>query len=226
MTADERLLPLAPDLAAAPVFAIRKSWVDTEAGIGMVQIHYAWTPSGEQPDWEAAEETILQPHPDLPGLRSAVLEVPRFVNGSPTYALHHFFFVIRGTDRITSPIFTEDIVAREISYDDPVGDYTSVGVAWQAVEDSAGLSVPNYTAATMDGLSFETLGADAPAKPAAIYEFVRAQLLPHVFRALVWGVKGSQVRYVFNLLRSGSPNPADDGGHWADNGGAGWTVEL
>ena len=114
MTADERLLPLAPDLAAAPVFAIRKSWVDTEAGIGMVQIQYAWTPSGEQPDWEAAEETILHPHPDLPGLRSAVLEVPRFVNGSATYALHHFFFVIRGTDRITSPIFTEDIVAREI----------------------------------------------------------------------------------------------------------------
>ena len=62
-------------------------------------------------------------------------------------------------------------------------------MGWQAVEDSSGLSVPNYTAATMDGLSFETLGADAPAEPAAIYEFVRAQLLPHVFRALVWGVK-------------------------------------
>ena len=38
-----------PDLAAAPVFAIRKSWVDTEAGIGMVQIQYAWTPLSEQP---------------------------------------------------------------------------------------------------------------------------------------------------------------------------------
>lgn len=211
--------------SAGPVFSLRKSWVDTEPGIEMVQIRYAWTPPGGQPDWDRGEEAVLRPH-DLPGLRTAVLEVPRFVDGSATYALHHFFFVARRTGQTTTAIFTEDVVASEVSYRDDGGAATSVGVSWQAVEPEPTLAVPNYTAARMDGLAFQPEGADAPAEPAAIYEFVRASALPHVFRALVWGVRGSQVRYSFQLLRAGSPNPDDDGERWADNGGDGWVVAL
>lgn len=227
MTTDALPQPPAPGRRAEPVFSLRKMWRDTEPGISMVQIQYAWTPSGEQPDWDSAAEAVLFRLPDGSGLRSALLEIPRYVSGSPSFALHHFFFVIRGTARIATPAFTEDIVAREVVYEDAAGKYTSVGVAWEVVDDSSGLPpLSNYTIAAMDGLSFESAGADASLEPVAIYDFVRAQPLPHVFRALVWGVRGSQVRYEYNLQRSGSPDPADDTEEWTDNGGSGWRVEL
>jgi hypothetical protein len=162
----------------------------------------------------------------MPALRTAVLDVPRFVDGATDYSLHHFFFVVSVTDRAASPVFTEDIVAREITYEDVTGEYTSVGVAWSAVEASPELSVPNYTSAAMDGLPFQSSGADAPPEPANIYEFVRAQPLPHVFRGMVWGLRGSQVRYGYHLIRQGSPDPGADAESWDDNGGSGWTVDL
>lgn len=227
MTTDAHLQPSAPGGRAEPILALRKTWRDTEPGISMVQIQYAWTPTGDDPDWDSAAETVLLRIPDAWGLRTAVLEVPRFVSGSPNFTLHHFFFIIRGTDRIATQHYSEDIVAREVVYEDPDGDYTTVGVSWEQVEESPDLPpLPNYTVAAMDGLSFTSSGADAPPEPASIYDFVRAQPLPHVFRALVWGVRGSQVRYTFHLQRAGSADPADDGDEWSDNGGSGWRVEL
>jgi hypothetical protein len=217
---------LAPERPAGPVFSLGKSWVDTEPGIEMVHVRYAWTAPGGQPDWDRGEEAVLLPHGDVTGVRSAVLEVPRFVDGSPSYALHHFFFVARRGGQTTTPTFVEDVLAREVIYSDGTGAFTSVGVSWRAVESEPTLAVPNHTAARMDGLAFRSEGADAPAEPAAIWEFVHAQPLPHVFRGLVWGLRGSQVRYTFQLLRTGSPDPDDDGEQWADNGGDGWVVTL
>jgi hypothetical protein len=212
--------------ASLPVFGLRKTWVDPGPGIAMVQIHYTWTPLGRDPDWADAEEAVLAPQPDAPLVRSAVLEVPRFVDGAANYSLHHFFFVVATPDQTASPVFTEDVVCREVTCEDAAGHFTSIGIAWSAVEASPVLAVANYTSAAMDGLSFQTIGADAAPEPSNIYEFVRAQPLPHVFRGLVWGVRGSRLRYVFHQLRHGSPNTADDIESWADNGGAGWTLDL
>jgi hypothetical protein len=207
-----------------PVFGLRKTWVDPGPGVAMVQIQYTWTPLGGTPDWANAEETVLVPEAGAPGLRTAVLELPRSVEGAPDYALHHFFFVVGGNDDAASPVFTEDIVAREVVYTDTAGGHTSVGVVWSAIQPSRASAVPNYTRTAMDGLSFQSPGA-AP-EDASIYEFVRAQPLPHVFRGMVWGVRGSQVRYGYQLIRQGSPNPAEDTESWDDNGGSGWTVRL
>ena len=207
-----------------PVFGLRKTWDDPGPGLAMVQIQYTWTAPGGTPDWTDAEEVVLAPEPGTPGLRTAVLELPRLVDGAPEYSLHHFFFVVGGNDDASSPVFTEDIVAREISYPDSAGAYTSIGVVWSAVETSRAPAVPNYTRTAMDGLSFQSPGA-AP-EDASIYEFVRAQPLPHVFRGMVWGVRGSEVRYGYHLIRQGSPDPADDTESWDDNGGSGWTVQL
>jgi hypothetical protein len=207
-----------------PVFGLRKNWVDPGPGIAMVQIHYTWTPHGVEPDWADAEETVLAPDSDTEGLRTAVLEVPRVVDGAADYTLHHFFFVVSATDRAASPIFTENVVAREVTYTDEAERYTAVGVVWSAVEASPDLAVPNYTSTAMDGLSFQSPGS-AP-ENASIYEFVHAQPLPHVFRGMVWGVRGSQIRYGYHLVRQGSPNPAEDSERWDDNGGDGWTMML
>jgi hypothetical protein len=205
-----------------PVFGLRKTFVDPEPGIAMVQIHYTWSPPGEPPDWAAGDEVVLAPQGGR--LRTAVLEVPRAVDGAAEFALHHFFFVVSAQGRTSSPVFTEDIVAREVTYEDTAGAYTAVGIVWSAAEPAPDLGVPNYTSTAMDGLSFESPGA-AP-DDGSIYEFVRAQPLPHVFRGMVWGVRGSQISYGYHLISNGLPDPAANTETWDDNGGAGWTVQL
>jgi hypothetical protein len=207
-------------------FALRKTWVDPGPGIEMVELHYAWTPVGGEPDWEAGDARVLTPSDTSPGVRTAVIEVPRMVDGSRDYALHHFFFVVHGTERSTSPVVTEEVVARELTYRDETGDWTHVGIGWGVSPGVPALAAPNYTAAAMDGLSFEDGAGGAPPEPAPVHEFVRAQPLPHVFRGLVWGPRGFELRYVFHLVRVGSPRPEDDAETWDDNGGDGWTLAL
>ncbi|MEV4346842.1 hypothetical protein AB0J83_20480 [Actinoplanes sp. NPDC049596] len=167
------------------VFGLRKTWIDPVPGIAMVQAHYTCSPTGVPPDWAGAEQVVLSPGPS----RSAVFEVPRTVDGSTEFSLHHFFFVVGEHDRTTSPVFTEPIVAREVVFDDATGAYSSVGFIWSEADSP----VPNYTSGVTD--------------------------VPHVFRGLVWGVRGSTVRYGFHLL-------VGDGERWDDNGGHGWTITL
>jgi hypothetical protein len=208
------------------LFGLRKTWFDPAPGIEMVQLHFAWTLPGQEPDWEAADSRVMTPNDASPRLRTAVIEAPRQLDGSREYLLHHFFFVVRGTDWVSTSVFTEEIVTREITFEDPTGDWTHVGIAWGVSPGPPGQAAPNYTAAAMDGLAFEDAGAGAPAEPAPIHEFVRAQPLPHVFRGLVWGPRGFELRYVFHLLRTGSPGAEDDAETWEDNGGRGWTLTL
>jgi hypothetical protein len=205
------------------LFSLRKTWVDPGPGIEMVQLHHVWTRPGQEPDWEAADTTVLTVDEAAPGVRAAVIEVPRQVGGSRDYLLHHFFFVVQGTTWTSSPVFSEEIVAREVTYEDAEGRWTQVGFGWGVLPPPA---APNYTAAAMDGLSFEDAGAGAPPEPAPIHEFVQAQPLPHLFRGLVWGPRGCDVRYVVHLLRTGSPDRAEDTETWDDNDGNGWTVTL
>ncbi len=218
--------PVTAAATSAPVFGLRKTWADPGPGIAMVQIQYVWTPLGGEPEWANAEEAVLAPVPDGQGLRTAILEVPRFVDGAANYALHHFFFVVGETDRTTSPTFTEEVVAREITYADTEGEFTFIGLTWGATESWPAAEATNYTSAAMDGLSFQSAGAGAAPEPSDVYEFVHARPLPHVFRGLIWGVRGTQVRYAFHRVRQGSPDPADDVEDWLDNGGPGWVVDL
>ncbi|MGK5172779.1 hypothetical protein [Geodermatophilus sp. CPCC 205761] len=212
---------------AADFFGLRKTWVDPAPGIEMVELHYAWTPLGGEPDWEAGDSRVLTPADSTPGLRTAVIEVPRRVDGSAAgYALHHFFFVVHGTERSTSPVVTEEIVAREVSYQDDTGRWTHVGIGWGVSPGAPELAAPNYTSAAMDGLPFEDAGAGALPEPASIAEFVRAQPLPHVFRGLVFGPRGFELRYVVHLVCAGSPRPEEDAETWDDADGDGWTLTL
>jgi hypothetical protein len=42
-------------------FYIKRSFVDTQPGIELVNIHYTWTPVGQQPSWEGHRETRAMP---------------------------------------------------------------------------------------------------------------------------------------------------------------------
>ena len=44
------------------LFGLRKTWFDPAPGIEMVQLHFAWTLPGQEPDWEAAESRVMTPN--------------------------------------------------------------------------------------------------------------------------------------------------------------------
>ena len=212
-----------------PQFALRKTWVDPVPGIEMVQIHYTWSAVGQEPDWDGAESMVLAPDTGQPSLRSAVLEVPRGLSGEAEYALHHFFFLVRGTSRDTTPVVTELITPSEVVYSDHDGRFTHVGVLWGVQPpDEPAPPAQNYTTASMDGLEFgpRESSADAISTAAAVFDFVKSRPLPHVFRARVWGPRGFHVSYVVHLVRAAGPDPADDAEQWDDNGGQRWHLDL
>ena len=55
---------------AEQCFGLRKTWVDPAPGIEMVQLHYACTGPGQEPDWEAADSRVLTPNEASPGVRT------------------------------------------------------------------------------------------------------------------------------------------------------------
>ena len=42
-------------------FYIKRTYVDTQPGIELVNIHYTWTPVGQKPTWDAPRETRAMP---------------------------------------------------------------------------------------------------------------------------------------------------------------------
>src|SRR5581483_6201064 len=42
-------------------FYMKRTYVDNGPGIELVNLHYTWTPLGEQPNWEALRETRVMP---------------------------------------------------------------------------------------------------------------------------------------------------------------------
>jgi hypothetical protein len=214
---------MADGVIEGPTFALTKEWVDPSPGIELVEVHYAWGPLGAAADWEREQTAVATPFdPGPPPLRTAGLELPRFVDGATDYLLHYYFFVAGGGSRTTTPVITEQVGAREVRYDDPESRYTNVGVAWTV----AGSRDPNYSVAALDGLDFS--GPDDLAGPetfAPIFEFVQAVPPPHVFRGRVWGVRGQPVTHVFHLVRLGSP-VGDDAERWDDNDGRGWQLTI
>jgi hypothetical protein len=207
-----------------PTFALAKEWLDPGPGIELVEVHYAWGPPDVPPDWEGEERAVAVPtDPNRPDRRVATLELPRSVNGAPGYLLHYYFFVAANNSLVSTPVLTEEIAVREVTYEDPEGRYTHVGVLW-SVAGSADL---NYAVATLDGLPFSGEGGGAGGGTLApIYDFVHAVPPPHTFRARVWGVRDQPITYAYHLVRFGSPNPAEDMETWENNGGRGWELTI
>ena len=205
----------------APLFGLRRTWVDPGPGIDMVQIRYTWSPPGEPPDWADADTRVLAPHAGP--VRTAVLEVP-LAGGRGPRVLPAPLLLRGQRDRPgLSPVFTEEIVTHEVTYEDP-GRLHLGRRRLERRRRVAGAGRAELPRLRMDGLPFEPVGT-AP-EHSGIYEFVRAQPLPHVFRGRVWGSAALDLRYAYHLVREGLPDPADDSERWDDNGGSGWTVHL
>jgi hypothetical protein len=205
------------------MFQLTKVWVDPGPGVESMEIRYTWCASGSEPAWDGTEEAevmVAVPGTD-PCVRTADLEIPRYVDGADRYQLHYRFGP--GGEHVDgySPVFTEEIVSREVEYVDHAGELTEVRVLWSV----GGWTAPNWSQATLDGLppSVAAPGGQGDEQDGvsddAIYELVRTVPLPRRYVARMSGPRGQSVEYVYQLLRTGSPLPDDDFVRWDDNGG-------
>jgi len=213
------------------VFQLTKVWTDQEPGIEMVEIRYTWSPLGEPAKWEGEEEEeVMAAVPNTnPRVRQAVIEIPRYLNDQDAYHLHYrFVFVTDGQEQF-SPIFTEEIVAREIPYVDHEGRITEVRLLWGV----NGWSAQNWTQAKLEGLNLQTTptlaGHDREGEGIAddaMYELIQTVPLPRRYVAKVWGPRGATVEYAYQLLRTDSPLSEDDFEIWDNNQGQHYRLVL
>lgn len=213
------------------MFQLTKVWIDQEPGIDMVEIRYTWSPLGEAAKWEGEEEAEVMavvPNTD-PVVRQAVIEIPRYLNDTDSYQLHHRFVFVRGGREQFSPVFSEEIVAQEVPYVDREGRITEVRLLWGV----NGWNAQNWTQARLEGLNLQTIptraGHDREGEGIAddaMYELIQTVPLPRRYVAKVWGPRGATVEYVYQLLRTNSPVPEDDFEMWENNQGQNYRVLL
>jgi hypothetical protein len=213
------------------MFQLTKVWTDQEPGIEMVEIRYTWSPPGESARWEGEEEEeVMAAVPNTnPRVRQAVIEIPRYLNDQDAYHLHYRFVFVRGGREQFSPVFTEEVVAREIPYIDREGRITEVRLLWGV----NGWSAQNWTQAKLEGLNLQTTptlaGHDREGEGIAddaIYELIQTVPLPRRYIAKVWGPRGSTVEYAYQLLRTDSPLSEDDFEIWDNNQGQNYRLVL
>ena len=157
-----------------------------------------------------------------------MIEIPRYLNDKDAYQLHSRFVVVRNGKEEFSPIYTEEIVAREVPYVDNEGRITEVRLLW-GVE---GWTAPNWTQARLEGLKLQmipTPGHDIEGEGIAddaFYELIQTVPLPRRYVAKVWGPRGATVEYAYQLLRTNSPLPEDEFERWENNQTQNYRVVL
>lgn len=213
------------------MFQLTKVWVDPGPGVDSVEVRYTWCLPGKEPVWDGEEYAeIMVPVPGTdPVVRTAALEIPRYVEGHDCYLLHYRFGPGGEHRHGYSPVFTEEIIANEVEYVDEQGDLTEVRLLWSV----GGWADPNWSQAALEGLPRPA--ADATTGPGteqdgiaelAIYELVQSVPLPRRYVAQVCGPRGAEVEYCYQLLRAHSPLPEDDFERWDDNGGTKYYLTL
>jgi hypothetical protein len=214
------------------MFQLTKVWVDPGPGVDTVEVRYTWCLPGQEPAWDGEEYAeIMAPVPGTdPVVRTAALEIPRYVDGHDCYLLHYRFGP--GGEHLSgySDVFTEEIVPAEVEYVDEKGELTEVRVLWSV----GGSADPNWSQSALEGLP-RPASLPAPTGPGteqdglaelAIYELVQTVPLPRRYVAQVCGPRGCEVEYRYQLLRTSSPLPEDGFERWDDNGGQQYHLTL
>jgi hypothetical protein len=213
------------------MFALAKLWTDNNSGPDPVAISYTCTEPGHLPQWQGEEDTqIMVPISDFnPAARRAIIEIPRYLNGSDRYVLHYRFGRAGENRNGLSPVFTEEIRARELEYVDHEGWLTEVRLLWSI----NGWDAPNWTQASLEGLDLNlnamAAGHDAEGEGIAdnaIYELIQTVPLPRRYRAKVWAPRGATVEYAYQLLRTNAPVVGEDEERWDNNHGRNFQLVM
>ncbi|HKN90669.1 MAG TPA: amidohydrolase family protein [Acidimicrobiia bacterium] len=107
------------DEATMDAYEVEKEYWDDGPEIEAVNIHYLWTPVGEDPEWETHRVTRFMPPSRAEGAgrrhRSRTLRIPARIpdpaSGGLTdrFLLHHYFEIFEHGRRRYSPRYTEEI---------------------------------------------------------------------------------------------------------------------
>src|SRR5262245_18609449 len=232
-------------------FYMKKTFVDNEPGIELVNLHYTWTPLGEMPNWEAHRETRAMPRGgvlvrgmggttldesgemvqtaservELPddGTRRKVIRLPNSIPDtsapdgySENYAFHHYFEIFRNGKREQSPLYTEDIVSKEVEYLDFQGSLGGMCIFWSVYDWDA----PQYQP-TEEPRFIERVGEDSLYRSHKFYgsedmenfgrirsEMLRSLPAPRRFVGKIYGPKGTQVHQRWHVGGLWDPDPA------------------
>ena len=236
-------------------FYMKRTYIDSEPGIELVNLHYTWTPLGEMPNWEAHRETRMMPRGgvlirgmggttvdesghyvqttseriDLPddGVRRKIIRLPKALPDPATggytehYAFHHYFEVFRQGKREQSPLYTEEIVSKEVEYVDFPGTLGGMCIFWSVYDWDA----PQYQPTEVPQF-IERFGADNPFRSHKFYgtedketfsrirsEMLQSLPLPRRFVGKIYGPKGAEVHQRWHVGNMWQPNRAD---RWED----------
>jgi len=173
---------------------------------------------------QSASETIALPDD---GSRRKVLRLPKAVPDPATggytehYAFHHYFELFRNGRHEQSPLYTEEIVSKEVEYLDFQGTLGMMCIFWSLSDWDA----PQYQP-TEEPNFIARFGEDSPYRSHKFYgsedkdyfsrirsEMVKALPLPHRFVGKIYGPKGAQVHQRWHVGNLWQPNPAE---RWED----------
>jgi hypothetical protein len=157
------------------------------------------------------------------GTRRKVIRLPNTVLDPATgaqaehYAFHHYFEIFRNGKREQSPLYTEEIVGREVEYIDFQGTLGGMCIYWSIYDWDA----PQYQP-TEEPRFIEKFGEDNPYRSYRLYgsedmeEFgrVRSEMLqtlsaPRRFVGKVRGPRGAQVHQSWHVGGLWTPNRAE-----------------
>jgi len=213
------------------MFALAKLWADTSTGPDPVEISYTCAQPGQLPKWDGEEDTeVMAPIADTnPAARRAIIEIPRYLNGSDRFVLHYRFGRAGESRNGLSRVFTEEIRARAVEYVDHDGWLTEVRLLWSV----NGWDAPNWTQARLEGLdlnlSATAAGHDAEGEGIAdnaIYELIQTVPLPRRYLAKVWAPRGAIVEYAYQLLRTNAPVVGEDQQRWDNYHGRNFSLVI
>lgn len=236
-------------------FYIKKTFIDAQPAIELVNIHYTWTLVGEMPNWEAHRETRMMPRGgvlvrgmggttvdesghyvqtaseriELPddGIRRKVLRLPKEILDPRTgrytdnYAFHHYFEVFSHGRRELSPLYSEEIVSKEVEYIDFQGVLGGMCIFWGIYDWDAPqyqpTEEPNFIARFGEDNPFRShkfYGAEDKENFSRIRSEMLASLpMPRRFVGKIRGPRGGQVFQRWHVGNMWQPNPAD---RWED----------
>jgi hypothetical protein len=241
-------------------FYMKRTYVDNAPNIEMVNLHYTWTPIGQQPDWDAHRETRSMPRGgtlvrgfggttldesgmavqtasqtiELPddGVRRKVIRLPSDVLDPAqqkyveNYAFHHYFEVFREGKREVSPVYTEEIVEKEVEFVDYEGNLGGMCIYWSINDWDA----PQYQPTEVPEF-IERYGEESPFRSFKFYgsqdmeefgriraDMLKALPLPRRFVGKIRGPKGAQVVQSWHVGGMWTPNRAERWeSYWGNN---------
>jgi len=173
---------------------------------------------------QTSSETIQLPDD---GVRRKIIKLPNDIldpatgNYTENYLLHHYFEVFLNGKRELSPLFTEEIVSKEVEYVDHQGNLGGMCIFWSIYDwDSPQYQPteePNFIARYGEDNDYRSLKfygtEDKENFSRTRSQMLAALPLPRRYVGKIRGPKGAEIHQRWHVGNLWQPNPAD---RWED----------